>query len=354
MKNKNVGNPGTVREKGITLVALVITIIILLILSGITISQLLGNGLLERVKEAKEISTKAQIKEEIQLELMGIITEYTSKNETITNTIIKDELENKLSKIEVSDDLTGTYKNYDYEIDEEYNVHIIGKENKSMKVKVNSTIGTSYIIINVEASSSNGDIIQYDYIIDGITYTSTEAVYKVENLEPESNHTIKVISIDEKENKKETRTYNVKTESRTYIYKEGNEYEEITNGWDFGYINGDNPGVGKVTKENNNIFLETWGTWCSYAIWTKQRIDFSKYSKLSMEIYDINIINSGHQQAGILLSNGAGFVASSYGKLNDLCEYIELDVSKIESLYYCYCAVANGTSARIKNVWLEI
>ena len=36
------------KNEGITLVALVITIIILLILAGITIAQLTGNGLLEK------------------------------------------------------------------------------------------------------------------------------------------------------------------------------------------------------------------------------------------------------------------------------------------------------------------
>lgn len=47
MKKKN--------NKGITLIALVITIVILIILAGITISQLTGeNGLFARAKQAKE------------------------------------------------------------------------------------------------------------------------------------------------------------------------------------------------------------------------------------------------------------------------------------------------------------
>ena len=41
------------QNKGITLVALVITIILLLILVGITIGQLTGNGLFEKAKQAK-------------------------------------------------------------------------------------------------------------------------------------------------------------------------------------------------------------------------------------------------------------------------------------------------------------
>ena len=48
------------QSKGITLVALVITIIILLILAGITINTLTGSGLFENTKLAKERTKNAQ------------------------------------------------------------------------------------------------------------------------------------------------------------------------------------------------------------------------------------------------------------------------------------------------------
>ena len=48
---------------GITLIALVITIIVLLILAGITIAQLSNNGLFERTRIAKEKSKVAKEKE---------------------------------------------------------------------------------------------------------------------------------------------------------------------------------------------------------------------------------------------------------------------------------------------------
>ena len=54
--------------KGITLVALVITIIILLILAGITISSLTNTGLFGRAKEAKE---KTQVAEENQAKTLN-------------------------------------------------------------------------------------------------------------------------------------------------------------------------------------------------------------------------------------------------------------------------------------------
>lgn len=46
-------------QKGITLVALVITIIVLLILSAISIQALTGTGLFGKTNEAKERTIKA-------------------------------------------------------------------------------------------------------------------------------------------------------------------------------------------------------------------------------------------------------------------------------------------------------
>ena len=55
-------------QKGITLIALVITIIVLIILAGITISMLIGeNGIIERAKEAKQNTQIAQKEEEENL-----------------------------------------------------------------------------------------------------------------------------------------------------------------------------------------------------------------------------------------------------------------------------------------------
>ena len=53
-------------SKGITLIALIITIIILLILAGVTISQLTENGLLYKAIKAKDQTQKMQAKEELE------------------------------------------------------------------------------------------------------------------------------------------------------------------------------------------------------------------------------------------------------------------------------------------------
>lgn len=106
------------RNKGITLVALVVTIILLLILAGITITALTkDNGLLKRTQQAKEETIKAQLKEEISIAIQEIQTEEIPKGNSVTlETLANGQLENKLKDItaELEDDeINGEYKDYD-------------------------------------------------------------------------------------------------------------------------------------------------------------------------------------------------------------------------------------------------
>ena len=67
------------REKGITLIALVITIIVLLILAGITIATLTGdNGILTKANEAKTITNEKDEEEQIEIGY----TEYLMADQT--------------------------------------------------------------------------------------------------------------------------------------------------------------------------------------------------------------------------------------------------------------------------------
>ena len=60
-------------QKGITLIALVITIIVLLILAGVSIAMLTGqNGVLTRATEAQSDTEVAEVVERINLELNAI------------------------------------------------------------------------------------------------------------------------------------------------------------------------------------------------------------------------------------------------------------------------------------------
>ena len=67
------------KNKGITLIALVITIIVILILAGVSINTLFGdNGLLTKADEAREANSHAQVKDELQLEIYNYEMESRS------------------------------------------------------------------------------------------------------------------------------------------------------------------------------------------------------------------------------------------------------------------------------------
>lgn len=75
------------RNSAITLIALIITIILLLLLSGITISQFSGNGILSKAKLAKIHSRESEAEEKVNLEIMRIQIE---KEDSITLEDIED------------------------------------------------------------------------------------------------------------------------------------------------------------------------------------------------------------------------------------------------------------------------
>lgn len=89
------------KNNGITLVALIITIIVLLILAGVTISLVLGdNGILNRAKNSGVEYTKSSIKEEIELGIADIAAELAAKNptETLTKEAIINHLPDRMRR----------------------------------------------------------------------------------------------------------------------------------------------------------------------------------------------------------------------------------------------------------------
>ena len=72
--------------KGITLIALVLTIIILLILAGVTIATLTGdNGILSQAQNASEVTEIAQVEEGLQLEYSNVLIGKHAGNQNVTD-----------------------------------------------------------------------------------------------------------------------------------------------------------------------------------------------------------------------------------------------------------------------------
>lgn len=68
-------------NKGITLVALVITIIVLLILAGISISALTNTGIFQKAKDAQKVSENAEKEQREKLgEYEKELNKYTAQD----------------------------------------------------------------------------------------------------------------------------------------------------------------------------------------------------------------------------------------------------------------------------------
>ena len=130
IKEENLNKIKHNNMQGITLIALVVTIIILIILAGVSINLVLGdNGIITKAKYAKEQQEMAQVKEKIEMAIVEIETEeITSGRETTIDTLLE-KLPIKLPGITVSKEgntLKGTYEGYNFTIDESFKVTIDG------------------------------------------------------------------------------------------------------------------------------------------------------------------------------------------------------------------------------------
>ena len=113
------------QEKGITLIALVVTIVVLLILAGVSISLVLNNnGVISKAKDAKNSTEKGQAQDEVNLAINYLQIEDATS--TLTREDRRKILEDELRKISAdsSVSISGlgykiTHKKYDFFVDED-------------------------------------------------------------------------------------------------------------------------------------------------------------------------------------------------------------------------------------------
>ena len=100
--NEMKGEEGkNMRSKGITLIALVITIIVLLILAGISIAMLTGdNGILKQATHAKGQTERASDVEKIQLAVITASIKNNGYTEILDEASFRQELTNEFGNNE--------------------------------------------------------------------------------------------------------------------------------------------------------------------------------------------------------------------------------------------------------------
>ena len=150
-------------NEGITLIALVITIIVLLILAGVTIATLTGdNGILTKTNEAKEQTEIGKEKEIVKLATTAVIT--------TNNAIDKDSLQSELNKT-AGDKKTEVYdynqkfqiyfidsKRY-YEIDKNFNIELINVTNGEKRISLKCINSKKEVLKEIEIITLNDNSI---------------------------------------------------------------------------------------------------------------------------------------------------------------------------------------------------
>ena len=90
------------REKGITLIALVVTIVVLIILAAVSISMLTGeNGIITQAQNSKEATEQARVEELVDLAVNSLIGE----NQGSTNGITPEMVAEEVNEMENRDDI---------------------------------------------------------------------------------------------------------------------------------------------------------------------------------------------------------------------------------------------------------
>ena len=120
----------------ITLIALIITIIVLLILAGVTLNMVMGeNGIFGKANNAKNKTEVAQYEEELRMCVLELQTDAATNGETFNMETIKNKFVEKVKELENTTEiefptkesetrLDGTYKGYEFYIDDKYVAHI--------------------------------------------------------------------------------------------------------------------------------------------------------------------------------------------------------------------------------------
>ncbi len=115
---KNIRKKIIKKAKGITLISLVITIIILLILAGVTLSLTLGdNGIITQAEKAKEAQEIAAIKEDFQL---AILDKELEKGGTGLTQEELEEIAGNYGELQEDGNTIKTDEGYEIKIDEIY------------------------------------------------------------------------------------------------------------------------------------------------------------------------------------------------------------------------------------------
>ena len=192
-------------NKGITLIALVVTIIILIILAGVSIALVLGdNGIITKAREQQKTQDIARISEKLELEKgqIGIENEYKATLDKYVEQIVENGI---IKEQNIVDNWNIEFGKCYIEVEDKY-VYLLEQEDDNIKItyiedplilRLDTQTTTNSIKVNVKAV--NTQEVTYEYYIKlkdgeyGEKVSKKDNQYIYENLEQEKIYTIKVV-----------------------------------------------------------------------------------------------------------------------------------------------------------------
>ena len=366
-------------KKGITLIALVITLIILLVLAGITVVALSGeNGLFSKTKQAREKYSISEAKEKLTTKLMQLQTEVTDEEqrsatiEDINKLVdedskyydkeiesVKDRNENKLVKI------SGYYFEVDSKLNIVGNIDAAELTVTDTTYKVNSTNGN---IMNVTVNIKNEIGIQRVIKPDNTDVTpagSKEQVAIDYDVEDGKEYKFKVQLIGSNEQKEYILKANLNAKPEIE-QNESNAYPTLT---EYGFE------INKIVKidygENSDNYysLDNGNSWIKY---TEDGVSVKKEGKiLAKSVMNGEITKESQENITMQLASdaiskewydGDENTYASIGR-SERKKYLLVDESAIgkkikmksnDSTIWMYVTNKSGEETLIKNINGEI
>ena len=245
-------------NKAITLIALVITIIVLIILAGVAINLTLGqNGLFTRAKTAREEYSTAEAKEKLEQEILNIQIQAVQEGKDFDLKYLKEKIDKTKYEITLDDEENPTTavvkeigSNYYLTVDSKLKVTKVeeqqpkpqyvkfseltwtsGKASVELSTKETGTIEYKvgkdgiYQAGTTISNLSNGDMV-YTRVNNNGTYTDEDILEIKDTIEPEE-FTIKTSNITTDSVKLTGNTQDLQTGIRDYTYVAETKTNEI-------------------------------------------------------------------------------------------------------------------------------
>ena len=141
-------------KKGITLIALVVTVVVLIILAGVSINAVLGdNGIIKKANQAASVTKEAEVKEAINRTILEFY--LTNDYETLEDFLKAKVTEGKIDSVTKNADGTLTVKKGEYSVTVENKTNSSGGSSSGGETQTPEiTIGETKVVANSDGTGS--------------------------------------------------------------------------------------------------------------------------------------------------------------------------------------------------------